>query len=129
MNVLFDTSTNLWLQVEAARVPSSLRQALLSPETRHYSSAAAAWEIAIKWSSGKLVLPVPPAEFMRRPQRDSLVESLPINEASALQVAKLPKLHSDPFDRIQISQSIQHSLILATPDPLIRQYAVRTVWD
>jgi PIN domain nuclease of toxin-antitoxin system len=72
---------------------------------------------------------------MRRLQSDSLVESLPINEASALQVAKLPRLHSDPFDRIQISQSIElsqsieHSLILATPDPLICQYAVRTVWD
>jgi PIN domain nuclease of toxin-antitoxin system len=66
---------------------------------------------------------------MRRLRSDSLVESLPINEASALQLAKLPRLHSDPFDRIQISQSIEHSLILATPDPLIRQCAVRTVWD
>lgn len=72
---------------------------------------------------------MPPEEFMRRLQSDSLVESLPIHEASALQVAKLPRLRSDPFDRIPISQSIKHSLVLITPDPLIRQYAVRTVWD
>src|SRR5205823_2064294 len=104
-------------------------QIFVRPDTRRYSSAAVAWEIAVKWSLGKLPLPVPPDEFMRRLRTESLVESMPIDEASALQVAKLPRLHSDPFDRIQISQSIEHSLILATPDPLIRQYAVRTMWD
>ncbi len=61
-------------------------------------------------------------------RKESLVESLSIDEASALQTSKLPFLHNDPFDRIQIAQSIEHSLILATPDPLIRQYSVRTMW-
>ena len=129
MNFLLDTCTILWLQLEPSRVPATLRKILLQPGTRRYSSAAAAWEIAIKWSRGKLPLPVPPHEFMRRLRTDSLVESLSIDEASALQVVKLPGLHNDPFDRIQISQSIEHGLVLATPDPLIRQYAVRTMWD
>ena len=129
MNILLDTCAILWLQLEPSRVPASLRQILLRTETRRYSSAAAAWEISIKWSLGKLLLPVPPEAFMHRLRTESLVESLSIDEASALQVAKLPDFHNDPFDRIQISQSIQHSLILATPDPLIRQYAVRTIWD
>ena len=129
MNILLDTCAILWLQLEPSRVPASLRQILLRPETRRYSSAAAAWEISIQWSLGKLLLPVPPEAFMHRLRTESLVESLSIDEASALQVAKLPGFHNDPFDRIQISQSIQHSLILATPDPLIRQYAVRTIWD
>lgn len=109
MNVLLDTCTVLWLQMEPTRVPDSLPQLLLRPETRRYCSAAAAWEIAIKWSLGRLALPVAPQEFMRRLRTDSLVESLPIDEAFALQVAKLPSLHSDPFDRIQISQSIEAS--------------------
>ena len=129
MNILLDTCAILWLQLEPARIPPLLLQILLKPETRRYASAAAAWEIATKWSTGKLPLPVPPHEFMRLLRTVSLVESLSINEESALQVAKLPRLHNDPFDRIQISQSIEHSLILATPDPLIRQYAVRTMWD
>jgi PIN domain nuclease of toxin-antitoxin system len=129
MNILLDTCTILWLQLEPGRIPATLHQILVKPETRRYSSAAVAWEIAVKWSLGKLPLPVPPHEFMRRLRTESLVESLPIDEASALQVAKLPRLHNDPFDRIQISQSIEHGLILATSDPLIRQYAVRTMWD
>ena len=129
MNLLLDTCTILWLQLEPSRVPASLREILLKPETRRYASSAAAWKIAIKWSLARLPLPVPPQEFMRPLRTDSLVESLAIDEASALGVTKLPHLHNDPFDRIQISQSIEHSLILATPDPLIRQYAVRTIWD
>jgi PIN domain nuclease of toxin-antitoxin system len=91
--------------------------------------AAAAWEIAIKWSIGKLSLPAPPDEFMKRAREASLIDTVPIFESVALQTAKLPRLHSDPFDRIQISQAIEHGFTLATPDPLIRQYAVRTVWD
>lgn len=52
-----------------------------------------------------------------------------VDEGSALQTAKLPFLHKDPFDRLPIAQAIENSLILATPDPLIRQYAVRTIWE
>ena len=129
MNLLLDTCAILWLQLEPSRVPATLRHILLQPETRRYASAAAVWEISIKWSLGKLPLPVPPAEFMRRLHTESLVESLSIDEAAALQVTKLPSLHNDPFDRIQIAQSIEHSLILVTPDPLIRQYAVKTMWE
>jgi len=90
MNFHLDTCTILRLQMEPSRVPAPLRQILIKPETRCCSSAAAAWEIAIKWSLGKLPLPVPPQEFMRRLRTGSLVESLPIDEASALHVAKLP---------------------------------------
>jgi len=48
-----------------------------------------------QWSLGRLPLPAPPDEFMSRLRSESLVESLPIDEASALQVAKLPGLHND----------------------------------
>ena len=129
MRILIDTCTLLWLQMEPAKVPPTLLKILMQPETRRFLSAAVAWEIAIKWSAGKLALPFPPDEFMKRARGEGLIETLPIFESAALQVAKLPKLHNDPFDRIQISQAIDHGLALATPDPLIKQYAVKTIWD
>lgn len=129
MSILIDTCTLLWLQMEPGRIPKPLAQLLLKPDTRRFLSAAAAWEIAIKWSAGKLALPVPPDEFLKRARGEGLIESLPVSEAAALQVAKLPKMHGDPFDRIQISQAIEMGMALATPDPLIKQYAVRTIWD
>jgi PIN domain nuclease of toxin-antitoxin system len=105
MNFLLDTCTILWLQLEPSRVPASLRQILLKPETRRYASAAVAWEIAIKWSLGKLPLPVTPQEFMRRLRTESLVESLSIDEASALQVAKLPGLPVRPHSDLSVHRT------------------------
>ena len=129
MRILLDTCTLLWLQLDPGKVPGPLLQVLTSPDTRRFLSVAVAWEIAIKWSNGKLALPAAPAEFIKQARTASAIETVPIFESAALQLAKLPKFHNDPFDRIQISQAIDLGLTLATPDPLIRQYAVRTIWD
>ena len=45
-----------------------------------------------------------------------------------MQLPRLPPLHADPFDRILISQAIEHGLTLLTPDRLISQYPVRLSW-
>lgn len=129
MRILLDTCTLIWLELDTSKIPSRLRQVLLEPETQRWFSAAGAWEIGMKWSNGRLPLPCPPQEFLKQALQASLIESLPVFETAVLQLSKLPRLHSDPFDRIQISQAIEHGLAIATPDPLIRQYAVRTVWD
>jgi PIN domain nuclease of toxin-antitoxin system len=60
MSILLDTCTLLWLQMEPSRVPLQLLQILLLADTRRLLSAAVVWEIAIKWSVGKLSLPFPP---------------------------------------------------------------------
>jgi len=129
MRILLDTCTLLWLQMSPQRIPAGLLKVLLIPETGRYLSAAVVWEIVIKWSTGKLSLPCPPDEFIKKARLESMIETVPVFESSALQVAKLPRLHNDPFDRMLIAQSIEHGLALATPDPLIRQYAVKTIWD
>ena len=56
------------------------------------------------------------------------IESLAIDEESALQTEKLPHIHGDPFDRILICQSIVHGMTILTPDEAISQYAVRVRW-
>ena len=54
--------------------------------------------------------------------------SLPVDEASVLQLPRLPPLHKDPFDRMLVCQAIEHGMTLLTPDPLIAQYPVRISW-
>jgi PIN domain nuclease of toxin-antitoxin system len=56
------------------------------------------------------------------------IAPLPIDEESALHVARLPLLHRDPFDRMLVSQAIVHGLTILTPDSLITQYPGRTAW-
>ena len=73
MRILIDTCTLLWLQMEPAKVAPGLLKILLQPETRRFLSAPVAWEIAIKWSAGKLALPFPPDEFMKRARGEGLI--------------------------------------------------------
>jgi PIN domain nuclease of toxin-antitoxin system len=57
------------------------------------------------------------------------IDLLTLSEEAALQVANLPRLHKDPFDRMLISQALVHGLVILTPDADIRQYpTVQTMW-
>ena len=110
-------------------MPTGLLRILADRKNEIFLSAASVWEIVLKWSAGKLALPASPAEFLAAVHTKSSIETLALQEPAVLQSAKLPPLHKDPFDRILIGQAIEHGLILASPDPLIQQYAVRTVWN
>ena len=37
-------------------------------------------------------------------------------------------LHRDPFDRMLVCQALVHGLAILSPDPLVAQYPVRTMW-
>ncbi len=126
--ILVDTCVLLWLELSPARVPASLTEILADRRNEVLVSAASAWEIILKWAAGKLSLPGEPATFVATARSKSNLGTLALVEAACLQAAKLPLLHKDPFDRLLIAQAIEHGLTLATPDPLIQQYAVRTIW-
>lgn len=78
----------------------------------------------IKSQLGKLPLPGPAAAYLPRQRENHQISSLPIDEASVAQLAALPPLHRDPFDRMLISQALQHDLTIMTVDHAIRAYPV-----
>ncbi len=82
----------------------------------------------MKHDLGRLPLPDAPQVFVPEQRRRHGFLSLPFDEASALQLRRLPRLHKDPFDRILICQTIEHGLTLLTPDDRITQYPVRISW-
>jgi PIN domain nuclease of toxin-antitoxin system len=101
---------------------------MVAPGAEVLVSAVSAWEIAIKHSRGRLPLPVPLPAFVASLRQRYGFRALPIDEESVLHTAKLPWIHTDPFDRLLVSQAIVHGLTLVTSDPLITQYPARTVW-
>ena len=128
MKVLLDTCTFLWIVGGSPRVPARVRDIFQDPATDVFLSAATAWEIALKHQGGRLPLPAPPDRFVPV-QRDAHgMTSLPIDEESALHLARLPALHRDPFDRMLVAQAIVHGMAILTPDPLVTQYPARVVW-
>ena len=128
MKLLLDTCTFLWAIAEPDRLPRRVADLILFEEHEVYLSAASAWEIVVKHARGRLHLQAPPDRFVRD-QRDAAgIQSLAVDEESALHVSRLAALHRDPFDRMLVSQAIVHGMTILTPDPLITQYPARTTW-
>lgn len=126
MKLLLDTCTLIWLMTGEQPLPARARAALSTGEA--YVSAVSAWEIAIKFAKGQLRLAEPPDRLVPSARAHFAFGALPIDEESALHVAKLPHLHGDPFDRMLVSQAIVHGLTIVTPDPRIAEYPARTIW-
>jgi PIN domain nuclease of toxin-antitoxin system len=128
VKVLLDTATFLWLIAEPERLTATVREACADSTNDVYLSAVSAWEIAVKHAIGRLPLPQAPENFVTRERDRHGIETLALDEGSTLQLTRLPALHRDPFDRMLICQSITHGLVLATSDPEIARYPIRTLW-
>ena len=56
------------------------------------------------------------------------IDSLAIEHAHALRVARLPSHHSDPFDRLLVAQAQLERCAFLTADVQILDYDIETVW-
>lgn len=128
MNVLLDTCTFLWVVSGSPDLSDNARKLFSDPSNEVYLSVASAWEIIIKNKFGKLPLPDPAHEFIKKWRSSHHIDSLPLEEDAVLQLSRLPDYHKDPFDRILICQAIAGSMVILTPDPHITKYPVRTEW-
>jgi PIN domain nuclease of toxin-antitoxin system len=128
MKLLLDTCTFLWSVGDAKRLPRKVAELILAQDNEVFFSAASAWEIVIKHAIGRLELSGSVDRFVQDERAAAGFEPLPIDEESAVHIARLPLLHRDPFDRMLVSQAIVHGMTILTPDPLITQYPARTAW-
>lgn len=128
MKLLLDTCTFLWIAGDVNRVSPAAREAFMDSENQRFLSTASAWEISIKYSSGRLALPDRPDQYVPKIRDQAGIESQDVDEESALLAGRLALFHSDPFDRILVAQAIVHGMVILTPDKIIEQYAVRVLW-
>lgn len=128
MNLLLDTCTFLWAIAGATELLPRPRALIVDPGNRVFLSAASAWEISVKHALGKLPLPDAAIRFVSEERERHRIEPLPIDEAAALNVGRLPPLHRDPFDRMLVSQAMLGGLTILTPDEAIMRYPIATLW-
>ena len=124
MNLLLDTSALLWWLAGSNRLGQRARDAIADPKNRVYLSAASAWEIAIKVGLGKLEVLPDLASWLPAELAANRFTPLPIDLRHALEVERLPRHHSDPFDRLLIAQAATEGLVIVTGDAQFEQYAV-----
>jgi PIN domain nuclease of toxin-antitoxin system len=124
MRILLDTHIFLWFISGDTQLSTDVRDAIRDPDNEVYLSAVSVWEAIVKYQLGKLPLPEHPETYLPKQRDLHQIASLPLDESSVVQLAKLPPLHRDPFDRMLICQALQHDLTLATVDTAIRAYSV-----
>lgn len=127
MKLLLDTHVFLWFINGDGRLSNDLRDSIRNPDNEVYLSVVSVWEAIIKYQIGKLPLPEAPEIYLPKQRDRHLIASLNLDESSVAQLAKLPLLHKDPFDRILICQALQHDLTIATVDTAIRAYSVSVI--
>lgn len=128
MNYLLDTHTFLWWCAADKQLSSTAITIISDAQNHIFVSAVSGWEIAIKSRLGKLPLPDKPNAFMAAMLKLHAFEVLEISMRHAVAEYELDNHHSDPFDRLLISQAKLEDLTLITNDSLIAKYNVETVW-
>ncbi len=117
---LIDTHALIWWLSDPSQLAPDAFDAIINGKNAIYLSAAAAWEMSIKKSIGKLNMPANLEEVLLQEH----IELLPIKLPHALATADLPLHHQDPFDRMQVAQARHESMILITRDARIMEYDV-----
>jgi PIN domain nuclease of toxin-antitoxin system len=128
MKVLLDTHTFLWWTMDDPQLSTHAKEVIANGHNEVFISAVSAWEIVIKASKGRLILPEPPARFLSRRMSFYRFQPLPVQISHAVQVYELPPYHNDPFDRMLVAQSRLESIALITKDEDILRYDVETIW-
>jgi PIN domain nuclease of toxin-antitoxin system len=128
LRVLLDTHSWLWMVGDSGRLAASSRGLLRDPANDLFLSAASAWEIAIKYATGKLRLPQPPAALITQWMAEVRMGALPILHAHALRASELPLHHRDPFDRLLIAQAQIEGLTVLTADREFGKYDIAVHW-
>ncbi len=122
MRVLLDTHVLLWALITPKRLGKEARTALESPDNDILFSAASIWEIAIKSALKRSDFRIAP-EVIAAAAIESGFTELPVKSAAAIQVAKLPDHHRDPFDRLLIAQAMTEPATLYTVDAQLEAYS------
>ncbi|MBX3167964.1 MAG: type II toxin-antitoxin system VapC family toxin [Candidatus Eremiobacteraeota bacterium] len=121
---LLDTHVLLWWAEGSKKLSAEHRAIIEDLDSRLWLSVVSVWEATIKSGNGKLDLPGPAKEFFADVASRFGFGVLPIHLSHAAGVGSLPPIHSDPFDRLLLSQAIAEGYVLLSDDASLYRYQV-----
>ncbi len=122
MRILLDTNVGLWAILDSPRLAARARALILAPENDIFVSAASVWEVAIKHRVSSKKMPVSGGKLLMHFRRSGYYV-LPVSAEHAAGVDDLPMLHTDPFDRLLVTQALLEPLRLLTSDEILARYS------
>lgn len=123
MKYLLDTQIILWWLTEPEKLSDKIRTIIEDRSNSIFLSSVSFWEMAIKQSIGRLIIPKNMIDILALQK----FEILPLTAEEGLGVSDLPFIHRDPFDRILVIQAKINNLVLITGDQKITEYPVPTI--
>ena len=127
MAYLLDTHTFLWFVAGDKQLPESVKAKIKDIGEHCFLSVASLWEITIKHQIGKLTLNISLEELFEYADRNQ-IEVIQISNEHLLTLSLLPGHHSDPFDRLIVSQALAENLTLITKDKGLKKYKIEQQW-
>jgi PIN domain nuclease of toxin-antitoxin system len=128
MKYLLDTHTFIWLDHDPSQLSPTVTAICQDRQQTLLLSVVSVWEIIIKQQIGKLTLRLPLADIVTQQCQQNDVQILPITLPHTLEVAQLPLVHKDPFDRLLIAQSRVENAVLLSADHVFASYPVQVLW-
>ena len=130
MKFLLDSCCYIWILTnDQKNLSKKAREALMSDNSASYISLISQIEITAKHSKHKIKgLSQPIIDYFKQVRIDSGIELLKIEQEDIETMSSLPKIHSDPFDRLLISQAINNSMTIISPDEKFQKYPVRVLF-
>ena len=130
MKYLLDTCTYLWIITNnQAKLSDKVREIFPDTDNQIYVSVVSQIEMTIKHMKHKIPgLSRPIIDYYKESRIVSDVDLLNITPESIDCLNKLPKVHSDPFDRLLIAQALSQGMTIITPDKNFTKYPVRVVF-
>ena len=133
MNYLLDTHTLIWAFSEKDKLSVRVSHILADPANTFFVSAISFWEIALKFSTGKLNIEGILPEDLPALSIEAGFQLIPVSPDESATFHRLYKVsnHKDLFDRMLILQAIQRRLIFITKDDDLDPYknaGLKTTW-
>ena len=122
MRLLIDTHLLLWASEDRARLPAKAQALMADPDNQLVFSAVNIWEVVVKHGLKRPDFDVDALVF-RRQLLDAGYEEIPVTSLHALELAGLPLIHRDPFDRLLVAQAIAEPPVLYTADGALLGYS------
>lgn len=128
MKLLLDTHAFIWWDDAPEKLSPAARAACQDAANTLHLSLASAWEMQIKAQLGKMRLPLPLGELLRKHREQNGLRVEPVTLDDILALSALPSHHRDPFDRILVAQTRRGGFRLLSRDPEIARYDVEVLW-
>jgi PIN domain nuclease of toxin-antitoxin system len=128
VRVLLDTHAFLWLVTDDPKLSATAKAVFLENDNELLLSAVTGFEIAVKYSLGKLGLKEPPEPFIHKRIQANALIPLAITIEHTMLLADLPFHHRDPFDRLLVAQALSDSLPILSADALLSAYGIQRIW-